>query len=599
MSVEEPDAMFQDLPCPVVGHWTWNSGEGGSARRVGGDYPLGSTRGPAVILSFHQGGMCVPRPFQRALRGLVASTVAVGLAVLGAVPALASASSVSGVNVTVTPATAGSAAQYDVGFTATSGLTVGQAVYLTAASGTVFSSVYSEYRLNGSVPSAVYGGGSDAITLLVPSGLRLSPGGTVSTVVYNTYNPSTAGAYNFDVSTSADPTVVASPYMITAGAPAAITETLTPTSVGPGGSVTVSGAVYDAHGNPVSAATVDIAVNGGTPLTATTASNGAYSATATAPSTPGTATVSATVSGQPSVTKSVTLTVITVSPPPPPTTGFAPPPPVTSAVPTVTGINPSVGPNAGGTPVTITGTNLVSPLQVHFGTAEASSVTVESSSQIEAISPPGSGTVAVTVTDASGTSGVTAADHFTYTPTTAVFSDVSSGFWAYSYIELLASKGIVNGFPNGTFQPNAEVTRAQFVKMLVLTLGLQPGTGATTFTDVPSTAWYAPYVSAAVQDGLVAGLTPTTFGPNQPLTREQMAVLLARALKLSQTTTLQFTDDAQIAPYALTAVEEAVAAGYFNGFPNGTFQPAGTATRAQAAKILAMVLNASSTVGSS
>jgi hypothetical protein len=102
-----------------------------------------------------------------------------------------------------------------------------------------------------------------------------------------------------------------------------------------------------------------------------------------------------------------------------------------------------------------------------------------------------------------------------------------------------------------------------------------------------------------VQVGIVTGMSPTTFGPDQPLTREQLAILVARALRLTRTTTLHFTDDAQIAPWALQGVEEAVAAGYVEGFPDGSLQPLGTATRAQAAKVLAMVLIHKASAGTS
>ena len=234
---------------------------------------------------------------------------------------------------------------------------------------------------------------------------------------------------------------------------------------------------------------------------------------------------------------------------------------------------------------------------MRFGTAAASAFTVDSDGQITATSPAGTGTVDVTVTTPYGTSATGSTDKFSYTaptaqtvPTAPTFSDVPASYWAYADIETLAGRGIVGGFPDGTFRPNAPVTRAQFIKMLDLTLGLAPGTGASPFTDVPSSAWYAPYVAAAVKAGIVSGLSPTTFGPNETLTREQMAVLLARALKLSQAVPLHFTDDAAIDAWAMQGVEETVAAGYMNGFPNGSFQPAGATTRAQAAKVLAMVL---------
>ncbi len=175
---------------------------------------------------------------------------------------------------------------------------------------------------------------------------------------------------------------------------------------------------------------------------------------------------------------------------------------------------------------------------------------------------------------------------------TATFSDIPSGYWARGDIDALLAAGDVTGFPGGTFQPDGALTRAQFVKMLDGVLGLPAGSGTGGFTDVSASDWFAPYVTAAVQAGLVQGLTATTFGPNQTVTREQMAVLLARALKLTGSGSLTFTDASQIDSYATASVQAAVAAGYLTGFPDGTFQPQGATTRAQAAKVLAMALAA-------
>lgn len=172
------------------------------------------------------------------------------------------------------------------------------------------------------------------------------------------------------------------------------------------------------------------------------------------------------------------------------------------------------------------------------------------------------------------------------------FSDVPPGYWAAADIAALVTAGVANGFPDGTFRPDAPVTRAQFVKWMDLVLDLPPARSPDPFRDVPGDAWYAPYVASAATAGIVTGLTPTTFGPDQPLTREQLAVLLARALKLTRSTALPYSDDARIDSWAEPGVAEAVAAGYVNGFPDGSFRPQGTATRAQAAKILALVLAA-------
>jgi hypothetical protein len=170
------------------------------------------------------------------------------------------------------------------------------------------------------------------------------------------------------------------------------------------------------------------------------------------------------------------------------------------------------------------------------------------------------------------------------------FPDVPAGYWAAAPIDVLQAADVLQGFPNGTFQPDASVTRAQFVTMLVRTLGLPVGAGTTGFSDVPADAWFAPYVAAGVRAGIVAGTTPTTFDPQGVATREEMAVMLARALKLTGRSTLAFSDAGQIAPWALSSVEAVVAAGYMQGFPGGTFQPLGVTTRAQAAQVLARVI---------
>jgi hypothetical protein len=272
------------------------------------------------------------------------------------------------------------------------------------------------------------------------------------------------------------------------------------------------------------------------------------------------------------------------------TQATAPPP-----APTVLGVSPSSGPASGGTQVTISGSGFAAPVTVRFGTEPATAVTVVSPSTLEATAPPGSGTVDVTVTDAGGTSVIGPSDRFTYLSTQPTctgpssFQDVPAGSWEAPFVEELACHGIISGYPDGTFRPSAPVTRAEFVKMLVLALGLQPLDEATPFQDVPPSSWYGPYVAEALAAGLVNGLGPGRFGPMDTLTREQMATLLARALHLTGSGTLRFRDAQQIAPWAEAPVAAAVAAGYLDGFPNGTFQPLAPTTRAQAAKVLDLV----------
>lgn len=168
------------------------------------------------------------------------------------------------------------------------------------------------------------------------------------------------------------------------------------------------------------------------------------------------------------------------------------------------------------------------------------------------------------------------------------FSDLPSGYWANKDIEQLVATGAINGLPGGTFGPNQSVTRAQFVKMIDIIKGVSIGSGSTSFTDVPSSAWFAPYVAAAVKAGWVNGTTATTFAPNAYITREQMAVMLARAFNLpASTATLPFLDTNMINSWALPGVESTVADHLMTGLPGNLFGPLKNATRAQAAAVLA------------
>jgi dextranase len=136
------------------------------------------------------------------------------------------------------------------------------------------------------------------------------------------------------------------------------------------------------------------------------------------------------------------------------------------------------------------------------------------------------------------------------------------------------------------------VTRAQFVAMLarVLRLAAPPNGAAAPFTDVPAGAWYARYVAAAWAAGWIQGVSPTAFAPGSPVSREVMAVLVARALGVGGIAALPWADAADVAPWAVAGVRAASVAGYLRGYPDGTFRPAADATRAEAAALLARVL---------
>ncbi|TXK80326.1 S-layer homology domain-containing protein [Paenibacillus sp. N3.4] len=111
---------------------------------------------------------------------------------------------------------------------------------------------------------------------------------------------------------------------------------------------------------------------------------------------------------------------------------------------------------------------------------------------------------------------------------TKAFADVPNSHWAADVIKVLAAKQIVNGTSATTFEPERSVTRAEFTSLLVRALKLT-GTGQLSFTDVKSDDWYAEAVSIAVKAGIVNGKSDKVFDPNAPINREEMVTMLMRA----------------------------------------------------------------------
>ena len=182
------------------------------------------------------------------------------------------------------------------------------------------------------------------------------------------------------------------------------------------------------------------------------------------------------------------------------------------------------------------------------------------------------------------------------TETPFPFTDVPESRWSYPYIQQLYDAGVVSGTSATTFEPTANVTRAQFVTMLA---GLQ-GADVSAYTsdkfsDVPAGAWYAPYVNWAAENGVVHGVSDTAFAPDAEISRQDMAAMLYRyagqfGIQLGTgNPAITFTDEADIADYALPAVEALQRAGIISGMPDGSFRPRDTATREQACVTLCLL----------
>lgn len=208
----------------------------------------------------------------------------------------------------------------------------------------------------------------------------------------------------------------------------------------------------------------------------------------------------------------------------------------------------------------------------------------------------------------------------------AGFTDITN-HWAKDYITSLADAGVVNGVTDTQFMPESEVTRAQYLKMIMEATGVgEKPVREGECLDAASSDWYGTYLQGALDCGLIpkdmvkdykehvdytvddegnATYTKVTYSGafmgNQPINREEMAVLTQYMYQYIRTiltnkapvnrTPSTFSDEDKISDWAKTSVNQAVANGFMDGMDNNMFNPEGTATRAQAAAVIWRVRN--------
>mgnify|MGYP000957121095 CR=1 FL=1 len=178
------------------------------------------------------------------------------------------------------------------------------------------------------------------------------------------------------------------------------------------------------------------------------------------------------------------------------------------------------------------------------------------------------------------------------------FNDLQTVEWAKESIYNLAGKGILVGTREGYFEPDSQVTREQFVKILVMAFEFNDNEADIEFKDVEKDSWYAPYLANACYYELVKGKEDGTFGVGEFITREDMAVMALRVAEKKGIVLpevkeeINFVDGSLISDYAKPAVTAMQKAGIINGLENNSFAPKDFATRAQAAKIVDLLLKA-------
>lgn len=179
----------------------------------------------------------------------------------------------------------------------------------------------------------------------------------------------------------------------------------------------------------------------------------------------------------------------------------------------------------------------------------------------------------------------------TETPSKTKFNDVSTNDWFASAVDYVTGKGMMNGTADNTFSPKANTTRGMVVTVLYR-LENQPSTSAASFTDVASGAYYANAVAWANANGIVSGYGSGKFGPNDKVTREQLAAILYRYAQykkydVSGANSLDgYTDVQSVSSYAVPALQWANAAGVVTGKSGSKLDPKGNATRAEVAAML-------------
>lgn len=178
------------------------------------------------------------------------------------------------------------------------------------------------------------------------------------------------------------------------------------------------------------------------------------------------------------------------------------------------------------------------------------------------------------------------------TETAEAFPDIDYNYWSSQYVYNLRDWGIFNGYPDGTFLPQGNITRAEFIKSLAMIVKADvTGYTESSYADVNEGDWFLPFVAWAEKNNIIRNMGSENFSPNAVITRQDMAYWIHNYLKLTDVELVEadlslFKDGVIISMYAQDAVKAAAGLGIINGFPDGRFAPFEGATREQAAKML-------------
>ncbi len=169
-----------------------------------------------------------------------------------------------------------------------------------------------------------------------------------------------------------------------------------------------------------------------------------------------------------------------------------------------------------------------------------------------------------------------------------------TGHWAQGTIEKWISEGLVSGYPDGSFQPDKQISRAEFVTLVNKAFKKQSTTGIVAFSDVNQTDWFYDQVIIAVTNGYISGYPDGSFGSNKPITRAEAAIIVYKVLGLSgndQNVLTRFSDADKISPWARNGIAALVNKKIMSGYPDGSFGADKNMSRAAAIVLLDQALN--------
>ena len=169
------------------------------------------------------------------------------------------------------------------------------------------------------------------------------------------------------------------------------------------------------------------------------------------------------------------------------------------------------------------------------------------------------------------------------------YSDVGDDHWAKSYVDSLSGENYISGYEDGTYRPNEYITRAEFVKILTNIFKPMDKSGVV-LPDVNDSAWYADTMKLGVKAGYLNGYADGTVHPEDNISREQAAVMTYRAWQLTPEGKLGFSDSAEVSEWAKNEVATLASKNVINGYEDGTYRPAAPITRAEVAKIIAKAI---------